>query len=371
MSWWRKALPLLVVAALLAPASPTRAVMIERARADRLSFEPAKGEAIGVAFRIDEAARVYLELYDGRDVLIRRVGGEDVIPAGEHEIRWDGRDEAGRVVPAEAYSYVLRAVGGNGEEATYDLTDATGGREIKASNVEWDLQGGVVRYVLPALSRVNVRVGIKNGGPLLRTLIDWVPREAGIQEERWDGQDGSGVIDLAGHPELGVVVNAFALPDNTVLIGPRPQKSVVIEDVTWDAKKRRVHGPTGRQRRRFAAQPMEVRQDVGLVLSLPEGLETDESGLPVISGPVPVRMDLPDPGEAARMLAERFETAFFLDGTFQFEAESGYLPATWTFDPTGVADGKHYVTGNLVGYEGHFGIATIALIVKHPAKRAN
>jgi hypothetical protein len=75
-------------------------------------------------------------------------------------------------------------------------------------------------------------------------------------------------------------------------------------------------------------------------------------------------MTVPDAKEAERILAERFETAFFLDGQYQFEHEAGFLPATWMFDPAGASPGVHYLTGNLLGYEGHFGIATLAVEVR-------
>lgn len=351
------------LAAGLLASAPAAALEIERARADRLLFEPAKGESVQVAFRLSEPAHVTLRLYDGRDLPVREVASQGLLPAGEHALVWDGRDAAGRPVPPEAYAWVLVARGEDGSEVVYDLTDATGGEKVAASRVAWDAEAGAVRFVLPATSRVNVRIGLPNGGPLLRTLVDWAPREAGAQEVPWDGADASGVLALGGHPQVTPVVNAFALPENTILVGPLPDESAWIDPVPWEAPPRTQNVPTGRERRAYAAQPMEVRRDVAVALELPAELPRNGDGHPIVSAPVPVRLTVPDPAEAERMLAERFETAFFLDGQFRFEAEVGYLPATWIFDPKGVGPGRHYLTGNLLGYEGHFGIATVVVEV--------
>jgi hypothetical protein len=115
------------------------------------------------------------------------------------------------------------------------------------------------------------------------------------------------------------------------------------------------------KRRTFAAQPIEQMRDVVISLALPKGLPRDKQGLPIVAGPVPIEMDVPDRTERARLLAERVETAFFVDGAYRFENEAGSLPATWTFDPAGMNPGEHYITGNLLGYEGHFGTATLRI----------
>ena len=52
------------------------------------------------------------------------------------------------------------------------------------------------------------------------------------------------------------------------------------------------------------------------------------------------------------------------DGIFVFENETGFLPMTWNWDSTSVNPGTHYLTANLRGYEGNFGIATLKVDVE-------
>ena len=66
----------------------------------------------GVAFRfsLPEAGPVSVDVFD---LLGRRLKawGWDDLPAGEHEIRWDGQTDAGAEAPAGALLYRLHAMG--------------------------------------------------------------------------------------------------------------------------------------------------------------------------------------------------------------------------------------------------------------------
>ncbi len=354
----------LVCAAFLAAgiaAAPARAgdLRINPVRADKTYFVPANGEMLTVRFGLSTSAEAQLLLYDARDVLVRRVASKGVLPAGEHALRWDGKGDGGKRLPSEAYSWVVRASAG-GTSVEFDLTDQTGSDAVITRDVVWDPKKRVIRYLLPEPSRVNVRIGLQGDGPLLRTLVNWLPRQAGVQEEPWEGWDESHVIDLSTHPKLKILIHAVGLPDNTIVLGPRMTERTEYAAI----KNPEVRAPSGAarvKRRTFAAQPIEQLRDVAISLALPKELPRDKRGFAIVAGPVPIEMNVPDRTERARLLAERVETAFFVDGAYRFENEAGSLPATWTFDPAGMNPGEHYITGNLLGYEGHFGTATLRI----------
>ena len=46
-----------------------------------------------------------------------------------------------------------------------------------------------------------------------------------------------------------------------------------------------------------------------------------------------------------------------------FENETGFLPMTWNWDTSNASPGIHYLTANLRGYEGNFGMATVKVRV--------
>ena len=360
---------LLALAPLWSATSP--ALTITKAVAEPESVAANTAAPIQVRFRLDEPARISLNLYDGRDLLIRRIQAPQdpsaQLPAGDHAIPWDLRDQAGRPVPPEAYRWTLTATTADRRSVEYDLTDVTADGDLAVAELRWDAGAGVIRYRLSAPGRVNIRIGLDNNGPLLRTLLDWVVRDAGDHAEPWDGRDASGVLNLAEHPRLAIAWDGFGLSDNSVLVGPPRDQVQVIEDITWGEERRTVKRQDKKRMHFHRQQPMEERADYQIHLTLPDGLPRDAEGLPIVSGVVPVRLDVPD-SERERVLARRFEPVFFVDGIFAFENEVGFLPMTWRWDTVGTNPGIHYVTANLRGYEGNFGIATLKVRVQPQAE---
>ena len=112
-------------------------------------------------------------------------------------------------------------------------------------------------------------------------------------------------------------------------------------------------------------QPIETRRDFSLRIDLPASLEKTAEGVPIVSGPVPVRISV-DERDLARVVNQRAEAMFFVDGRYVFENEAGFLPMAWTWSPEVGLEGIHFITANLVGYEGHVGTATVKVFVARP-----
>jgi FlgD Ig-like domain len=326
---------------------------------DRIRFDPKKNQRVRIGYSIDDAAEVALHIYDGRNQLIYR-SDVQAVTAGDHAHTWDGNDSAGNPVPPEAYHYVLVATNQKGS-VTHDLTDITGNEALVVANPVWDAKAGLLRYRLDKAARVNIRLGLADG-PFLRTVVDWVPREAGDQTQAWDGWDASKVLNVSAHPLLSPSVRAYTLPDNTVFVGADVDAIEFVSSASLGVRAQQLK--TDKKRMYFHAdQPLETRGDIPLALTIMGNGERDSDGRWVVSGQVPIRLDVP-PELRARVLQRRFEPAFFTDGIFAFETEMGALPITWQWDSTVVNPGEHYITTNIRGYEGNYGTATLKVWVK-------
>ena len=341
------------------PAAKKTTLVLSQVRVDRALIVPEKNEAATVRFALNEAAEVTLSIFDGRD---RQVFAKTVknLARGDHSLAWPGTDQGGAAVPPEAYSYTLRARNAAGE-VVYDLTDTTAGEPITAKEVRWDAQAKAVTYYLDKPARVNLRLGLKDG-PYLRTLVDWVPRTAGRHAEVWDGADASGVLQLQAHPSLTPVVNVTALPVNTLFVGPLPNR---VQFVAQAGQAPQRAGTTPAPRKRIfdrARQPLDTRGDITASLTLAGDYRKDAQGRWIISGQVPLVVNVSD-AERQRVLERRFESVFYIDGTYAHENELGYLPLTWVWDTTRINPGEHFITLNVRGYEGNFGAATLKVIV--------
>jgi hypothetical protein len=343
-------------------------LVISQVRPNNVQVDPAKQETLRLTYRLSVPAQMKLQIYDGRELLIREIQESSFSGAGEHAIVWDLRDQAGQLVPPEAYTYVLEGKTRDGKVTRYDVADATGGQPVSARNVQVDAVTGAITYAIDRPARVSIRLGLNNAGPLLHTLIDWVARPAGPQREPWNGKDASNLLDLATHPRLLVSVQAFSLPDNSIMVGA-PQPRVQLISALAEGAPSRPKSMTQRKRMySHAQQPLESRSDFKVHWSLPD-LPRSASGLPIVSAVTPVRLDV-DAADRERAMARRFEPVFFIDGQFAFENELGFVPMTWNFDPATLNDGEHYLTVNLRGYEGNFGIATVKVLVQRAAVAA-
>ena len=324
-----------------------------------LAIDPAKHETVAIRFRLSEPARVALRVFDGRDLLVREVAPTKPLPAGDAELRWDGRDAKGRPVPPEAYVYTLTAANSEKESVEYDLADLSGNEEIDPPAVRWDAKGQRVSYELRAPARVVIRAGLANG-PLLATIIDWVARAAGPHAEAWNGKDESQLIDVSQHPDLQLGVQAWSLPKNAIIVLPDSPRVSLIESLPATALHRTKKREDPPQERALNQQPIERRSDVRLRLSLPKSSKKAADGTPIAAGATALEIDV-DPRDRERLLDQRFEVGFFIDGKYMFENEVGFLPMTWIWDAATANQGVHYVTGNVWGYSGQFGTTTIAV----------
>ncbi len=80
---------------------------------DRLSPNPiliGAGSPAAIEFAVPEAGPVVLRLYDVRGALASTLA-ETALPAGVHRLAWEGRDSAGRPIPAGIYFVRLQACG--------------------------------------------------------------------------------------------------------------------------------------------------------------------------------------------------------------------------------------------------------------------
>lgn len=329
-------------------------------------FNPDIGERVAVSFETREAAVVQLEIYDELDRRVALIGDRALLQPGTHALAWDGRDLDGNRVPPEAYRYVLIAKSERSDQVfRHDPAQARDDFESDWLDASWSRDTKTVDYRLEKPSRVRIRIGLRNDGPLLRTVVNWAPRDQGDQSESWDGMDESGVVNLSRHPNLAASVVAFALPMNTVLVGPPAAKPVFLEQSAELSN--RTNTPDGAEFQMFdyANQRPERRRDfpVELILagSAISGAPTSQAE--VVTGKQRIEISMSD-RDLSMLMDEGFEAVFFIDGRREFEAEVAFFPIVWDLDTANLTEGEHLLTVNLRGFEGHFGIASRAIQVE-------
>lgn len=322
----------------------------------------AENSEVGVVVRfyLDHAASVMLKIYDDRGYLVRTVASEGVFKEGDNSINWDGRDNRGNPVPAEAYHYTLQAEQSN-ETVTYDVTDLLSSNKNTIRNVEWDREKGEISYLLVADSRINIRAGIANGGPLLTTIINWLPRKRGKHVEKWNGYGKGNKFNISKIPKASIFTEAYTFSKNTIIVG-EPVSSAQYVDASelTDIRKK---GKSDKVMFDNARKNVGDRSDYNIAIQLPES-KLKKHGFPVYKGKVAVKLAVPK-DDLQRMSRDRFEPILFVDGQYVSEIETGFFPITWHLDTTVLKPGEHYITVNVRGYDGQYGSVSQRIYVEN------
>lgn len=335
---------------------------------DMVEFSPAHGQTFTIPVILDQPAGVEINLLTSDGDLVRVLKSDSILPAGTHPLVWDGKDEAGRVVPDEAYIPLIKVKTPDGE-SVLDPRPHSGGEVIEDLKVEITPERDIA-YTLPASARVLVRVGIK-GGPMLRSLATWQPHSPGKNIQRWDGRDASAVMDLRMEKDLTILVTAFRLPENVIITSGnnalsyrdyRTQNNWANPQLSPDQMALN-RGDTRLSRHYYTPRALDA--DPRITLSLPADLIRNDAGLPVISlgKSIPVIAAITD-SDRWLMNESLYEVAFFVDNRFVSEEEQGYLPLTWLWTPNDLSPGQHLLTVNVSGFSGKVGVASLLFIVQ-------
>lgn len=346
---------------LIAVIMPVHAIKISDVYHQPMTMILEDEQKVEILYTLSEPTSVELNIYDDRNILIRRLVNSNS-QKGENTFVWDGKDEIGRLVPTEAYHYTLMAID-EGKKVVHDLSDITGNDTLSVKPMKWNSVKKQFQYILRKPARVLIRVGLDNHGPLLGTIANWSPRPAGQRIELWDGMDISKVIDLTNHPKLDATIQAYSLSDNTIIVQNKNRKGKYIEDITWPVEYRKKKNPSKIIIAAAYQQAAETRGDYKALITFPEVKNFTKEGLPIIVGKTPIIVDAPDDMRKIA-LSRRSEPVLFIDGQFALENEVGFLPMTWIIDTTNMHKGEHYLSVNLRGYEGNFGMATVKVYVE-------
>jgi len=224
----------------------------------------------------------------------------------------------------------------------------------------------LVSYVLPKAARVLVRAGI-DPGPMLTTLVNWEPRGPGLVTEPWSGRDQQGLRAFSFDPDAEVIVQAYALPDTTIISVGNAATDYREYYLSWSHE--RPVKPAAESRPGLEAiesphwrQPVHLDKDPRIVLSFPEAAEPQpdapEEAVRLVGDRAIVHVEVPDPVTRRYLRDQRFELVAFVDDQRVDEAEQAHLPFNWSWELSGLEPGEHWLTVNLVTFRQLVGTAS-------------
>jgi len=174
------------------------------------------GETLTLHVLVSRSAQLDVQVIDRDGFVIRALPQKKNAAVGDHLIVWDGRDDAGEIVPDEAYSF--RIVADSGVDDYFPAAREAG--MVVIDPLSYSNVTATPTYVLKAPSRVHVQAGTVRTaaeGPVLKTIVDRQPRGAGKVAEHWSGLDESASIYVPGLPGFAIAIAATPLPENSVI----------------------------------------------------------------------------------------------------------------------------------------------------------
>lgn len=338
-----------------------RADLVGQVGFDKQLFNPSQGECIVIRYELTQAAKVTLTLHDPDGRLIRTLVSGASQPAGLQMATWDGKDDAGVVVPDEAYYPVLRVEGADGGSVTLDPSQDSGGEMLTGIEASYDAARGVVKYVLPESARVRVLAGIADG-PLLATVIPNLPRPAGLCEEPWNAMDDSGRIKVTERSGWQLRVEAFRLPRWAILA--QGNAGAKFTDYTLASMRKGGSEPPGHQLLALARKPRVVGSERLSPFASQSRIldQPPQFNVAVVGTKEAPEIEVAlDPLTASLLNEVRFEVVFYLDFKRMGEEEQAYSPMRFAVPTGSVAAGRHWLTVNVASLTGQLGTQTLEI----------
>jgi FlgD Ig-like domain len=338
------ALSLLIAPALLA-AVPTPTLSTS-------SFNPTASQHVDLTYRLPRDSTVTVSVYDPDRRLIRTLAQKAKRKQGENREPWDGKDMDGKVVPDEAYFFVIEAKDEDGNVAVYDPITFSGGESGDITVGQIDKAEGTITYQLSRPSRALLRAGIA-GSVMLKTVVDWEPRAAGTVTEYWNGKDEDNLIDLFARKHT-LVLSYTTLPETTVITYGNSQYDY-----------RQYRASLKGERPMKPDRPMANHRQISphfLQSRLTDRAFRVKIDFPQLKGKaakdsVLVRLDI-DPRDRAILGDQQLEVMLFLDTEFHTEEERGYLPMNIPLELRQLPPGEHVITVNVVTFGDQIGVGS-------------
>lgn len=204
-------------------------------------------------------------------------------------------------------------------------------KEIIATDLSFDVNTGEIKYTLPEPALVRIRIGIRDGGPMLRTLVDWEYKEAGPQVEVWDKKDETGKVNF----------------------GTRSDYFLVLACIPSEANRTDFHSD----------QIRGLRKSPQLQVTFPQSMQKSEEGIPTLSGIVPVRIEIDKKDHW--ITQTKYEVGLYVDHVFIIEDEEGTNPITYQLDTHKLNNGMHILTTVITCFDGEAGTKNLLVLINN------
>ncbi len=190
-------------------------------------FNPTIGETLSINSALTMTAAVTVKVLDRNGGPVRTLVSGASRHAGFYADPWDGKNDAGQIVPSGVYLYIIEYVI-NGKRYVYDVTNNvstdrfTPGTQYPSSFNPFSAETNFFRYSMDKKSEITVYIAPFAGGAgnRIKTLLLRKPQKAGSYVLVWDGTDDLGNVVPAGN--YVIAPQGWELPANAIIVQTEP-----------------------------------------------------------------------------------------------------------------------------------------------------
>ncbi len=188
------------------------------------TFDPDIGSLASVNTTLSAGSQVKVLLKDKNGFVVRTLF-DGFRSSGTYTDQWDGRDDAGLMLPEGPYYAVLEYMSA-GEIKTIDLTNSTGGRRYNPSRSRiprtfspFDGNPLTIDFTLSRASEVTAFIGRFFVNTRLITFLERIPLGKGTHRLVWNGENADGqLIHPPGRDRFLFGIWGYYLPDNAIYL---------------------------------------------------------------------------------------------------------------------------------------------------------
>lgn len=209
-------------------------IMISDTSVDPRFLSASEGETTNISYTINKQAAVTLNIYSYTTKhLVRTLLNKQARNAGSYTEIWNGKNDAGVVLPADVYYFTIKAEDAGGRFGEYDPVYVPGttviqtGSLVTPSNFDpYKGETANVNYDLAIPAWATIKVGVAGALGYNRLLISNQPRDV-HNTDIWDGRSDNGsFVGTGSYVVYGFNLNI--LPDNAMVI----KSNVKIEELS-------------------------------------------------------------------------------------------------------------------------------------------
>lgn len=326
--------------------------LISKVELENVELNLSQDRPAAITYSLEEPCRANVFITDVRGNIVRNIITKEDLSGGEHLEIWDGQDNFGNPVGNGVYFPIIQCTSKRKGTFIYNPSSNPWGAQTEAENIHYDSELQLLTFELGAMAYGRLRVGLKEGGPVYKTLAPWKSWQPGRYQIQWDGKDVQGYQWVIDQEKLSYSFDAFSLPTNAIIV-TGSDKAELLTEPKYSVFP--VHPPSAQPTSFFAleagSQGGEPELSVTWVDSKGKGDRT------ILKGNALTTVNFAEPTKRSSTLKSGSELILYVDDRYVVEKPIDGFPAMIGFNTRDFANGSHTVTINLLTTDDRAGIS--------------